>query len=85
MKNGIGLYLGNIRVPAKLIRTRLGMTWLLRTDAAARHGRRYVPTGAAARIQRELGLREAAEMPGLCPWGTRAVLVRAANTNEVRS
>lgn len=62
-----GLYdsQGN-RVPAKLHTTtfnyRKVTSWMLRDDAVAKYGRRFIPTGSNSRIQKALGLRECGEM-----------------------
>lgn len=58
-----GLYEGERRVAAKLVRGRYPewdpkLIWLLRDDEAERFGRRFIPHGARSRVQKELGLAE---------------------------
>ncbi len=73
----IGLYAGNVRVPAKVVRTRYGLTWLVRADAVRRVGRRYVPRGPTSEVQRRFGLREAVEERAATDqWGAHAVLTK---------
>lgn len=57
----LGLYEGSRRVAARIIDTRYGSTWLLRTDESMKFGRKFVPCNwgsGKGRIQKALGLSE---------------------------
>ncbi len=61
-----GLYDGDRRVAAKLVRGRYPewrpkLIWVLRDEEAERYGRRFIPYGARSRVQKELGLAERSE------------------------
>jgi hypothetical protein len=62
MAEFVGLYLGDERIPAREIETQFGRSWLIRDDAQARLGRKFIPTGSRSRVQRSLGLSERAEL-----------------------
>jgi len=57
----IGLYLGERRVAAKLIKTKYGMSWRLREDEQEWAGRAWVPFGPTSLVQKRLGLTERSE------------------------
>lgn len=51
---------GDETVPAKIIETQYGHTWLITCDEwAAKLGRRFIPIGSGSRVQKKLGLSEA--------------------------
>jgi len=59
-----GLFEGDRRVKAKIIRTQFGSCWLLHDDEAdliERRGKKFLPTGDNSRVLRDLGLRQAGE------------------------
>lgn len=57
-----GLYAGDVRVAAREVEGRFGLSWLLRDDEARKYGRKFVPCGRRSRIQKELGLAERREL-----------------------
>ncbi|MEO3474093.1 hypothetical protein AAFN86_19650 [Roseomonas sp. CAU 1739] len=58
-----GLWRGKVRVPARLKRSSYGPVWLLMKPIG---NRLHVPSGPTSRVQKELGLHEAAEIaPGV--------------------
>lgn len=58
----LGLFQGNRRVRARLIKTRFGISWLLDDEEAARFGRKFLPEGSRSTVQKNLGLHEAMEL-----------------------
>lgn len=64
----VGLYMGNQRVPAKLVGFKSQYTcqwesqWVLSAAAAAKVGRKWIPFGPKSRVQKRLGLCERKEM-----------------------
>lgn len=64
----VGLYEGDRRVAAKLVRGRFPewnpkQVWLLREDERERFGRDFIPLGRKkSRVQKDLGLAERAEL-----------------------
>lgn len=53
------LMCGEVEVPAKMISTQFGVTWIVTSDEwAVRLGRKFIPVGGRSRIQKQLGLHE---------------------------
>lgn len=86
----IGLYRGEQRIAAKLIKTKYGMSWRLREDEQEWAGRAWIPFGATSLVQKRLGLSERSEFaPAWAaqdgmrvydyrtgdPWGLDAVVI----------
>jgi hypothetical protein len=69
----IGLYEGDRRVKAKIIKTKFGNTWLIHKDEieiVEMRGKPFVPTGRNSRIHKNLGLTERRERaPAWCTFG----------------
>lgn len=57
----LGLFQGNRRIKARLIKTRFGVSWLLDEEEAVRFGRKFLPEGSKSTVQKSLGLHEAME------------------------
>ena len=58
----IGLYLGDRRVAAKLVKTKYGGCWRLREDEQKWVRRVWVPYGPTSLVQRRFGLEERWEL-----------------------
>ena len=57
----VGLYHGTERIAAKVIDGKFGTVWMLRDDAAAKFGRKFVPVGRTSKVQKSLGMCERPE------------------------
>lgn len=65
-----GLYDGARRVKARILENQYGFSWLLHNDEREKFGRSFIPCkfGGRSRIQKTLGLVEAAEMAPACAF-----------------